>query len=155
MLCRFSCVWLWSHGLLPTSLLCSWDSPDKNTGVSCHALLKGIFLTQGSNLYVSGLLHLLHWQTGFLPLSSGKPSEHLQEALQPGQEIEPDSRRCPFFQMPCLYPNYYLDLYDNLVLFFMVLPSLYICTIEQYGSIFPIFIFIHTQSYYHVLWCFA
>ena len=29
-------------------------SPGKNTGVSCHALLQGIFLTQGSNL---GLLH--------------------------------------------------------------------------------------------------
>ena len=30
------------------------DSPGKNTGVGCHALLQGIFLTQGSNL---GLLH--------------------------------------------------------------------------------------------------
>ena len=26
------------------------DSPGKNTGVGCHALLQGIFLTQGSNL---------------------------------------------------------------------------------------------------------
>ena len=25
-----------------------WNSPDKNTGVGCHALLQGIFLTQGS-----------------------------------------------------------------------------------------------------------
>ena len=25
------------------------DSPDKNTGVGCHALLQGIFPTQGSN----------------------------------------------------------------------------------------------------------
>ena len=30
------------------------DSPCKNTGVGCHSLLQGIFLTQGSNL---GLLH--------------------------------------------------------------------------------------------------
>ena len=30
------------------------DSPDKNTGVDCYALLQGIFLTQGSN---PGLLH--------------------------------------------------------------------------------------------------
>ena len=29
-------------------LLCPWDSPGKNTGVGCHALLQGIFLTQGS-----------------------------------------------------------------------------------------------------------
>ena len=31
-----------------------WDSPGKNTGVGCHALLQGIFLTQGLNL---SLLH--------------------------------------------------------------------------------------------------
>ena len=38
------------HGLQPPRLLCPWDSPGKNTGVGCHALLRGIFLTQGSNL---------------------------------------------------------------------------------------------------------
>ena len=31
-------------------ILCPWDSPGKNTGVGCHFLLQGIFLTQGSNL---------------------------------------------------------------------------------------------------------
>ena len=30
-------------------LLCPWDSPDKNAGVGCQALLQGIFLTQGSD----------------------------------------------------------------------------------------------------------
>ena len=40
-------------------LLCPWNSPGKNTGVGCHALLQGIFPTQGSNLH---LLSLLHWQ---------------------------------------------------------------------------------------------
>ena len=35
-------------------LLCPWDFPGKNTGVGCHFLLQGIFLTQGSN---SGVLH--------------------------------------------------------------------------------------------------
>jgi len=28
---------------------CPWDSPGKNTGVGCHALLQGIFATQGYN----------------------------------------------------------------------------------------------------------
>ena len=37
------------HGLQPTRLLCPWDSPGKSTGVGCHSLLQGIFLTQGSN----------------------------------------------------------------------------------------------------------
>ena len=36
-------------GLQPTRLLCPWDSPGKHTGVGCHALLQGIFPTQGSN----------------------------------------------------------------------------------------------------------
>ena len=42
------------HVLQPTRLLCPWDSPGKNTGMGCHALLQGIFPIQGSNL---GLLH--------------------------------------------------------------------------------------------------
>ena len=40
---------LQSHGLQPTRLLYPWNSPDKDTGVGCHSLLQGIFLTQGSN----------------------------------------------------------------------------------------------------------
>ena len=43
------------------------DSPGKNTGVGCHALLQGIFLTQGSN---PGLLHC---RQNFL--SSGPPGK--------------------------------------------------------------------------------
>ena len=42
------------HGLQPARLLCSLDSPGKNNGASCHALLQGIFLTQELN---PGLLH--------------------------------------------------------------------------------------------------
>ena len=45
---------LWPHGLWPTRLLCPWNSPGKNAGGGCHALLQGIFLTQGLNL---DLLH--------------------------------------------------------------------------------------------------
>ena len=41
-------------------------SPGKNTGVGCHALLQGIFLTQGSN---RNLLCLLHWQVDSLLLN--------------------------------------------------------------------------------------
>ena len=29
---------LWSHRWQPTRLLCSWDSPGRNTGVDCHFL---------------------------------------------------------------------------------------------------------------------
>ena len=52
------------------------DSPGKNTGVDGHALLQGIFLTQGSN--PGSLLGLLHWQAGSLPLAPpGKPNPPL------------------------------------------------------------------------------
>ena len=48
-----------------------WDFPGKNSGVSCHALLQGIFPTQGSN---PCLFCLLLWQAGSLPLAPpGKP----------------------------------------------------------------------------------
>jgi len=39
---------LWPQGLQPTRLLCLWDFPGKNTGVDCHFLFQGCFLTQGS-----------------------------------------------------------------------------------------------------------
>ena len=45
---------LWPHGLWPYQAPLSMDSPYKNTGVGCHALLQGIFLTQRLTL---GLLH--------------------------------------------------------------------------------------------------
>ena len=52
--------------LFETSWAVGHQAPlSKNTGVGCHALLQGIFPTQGSN---SCLLHLLHWQMGSLPL---------------------------------------------------------------------------------------
>ena len=33
----------------PGRFLCAWDSPGKNTGVGCHSLVQGLFLTQGLN----------------------------------------------------------------------------------------------------------
>ena len=51
------------HWLQPARLLCPWDFPDKNTGVGCHFLLQGMFLTWRSHL------HFLHGQADSLPLS--------------------------------------------------------------------------------------
>ena len=42
-----------------------------NTGVGCHYLFQGIFLTQGLNP------HLLHWQVGSLPLACIWEATHL------------------------------------------------------------------------------
>ena len=54
------------------------DSPGKNTGVDCRALLLGILPIQGLNLHV---LCLLHWQAGSLPFAPpGKPmSNHYMQ----------------------------------------------------------------------------
>ena len=44
------------YGLQPARLLRPYDSLGKNTGVGCHALLQGIFLTQGWNSASPALL---------------------------------------------------------------------------------------------------
>ena len=64
-----SCVWLFvTLGLKPTRLLCPWNFPGKNTGVGCHFLLKGIFLTQGLNSsLLLGRWILFYWATWEAP----------------------------------------------------------------------------------------
>ena len=49
--------------------------------MGCHALLQGIFLTQGSNLH---LLHLLHWQA-----PPGKPDVPESESV--GRSVVSDA----------------------------------------------------------------
>ena len=73
------CLWACSvvsnslrlHGLQPTSLLCLWNFPGKNTGVGCRFLLEGIFPIQGLNL------HSLHGQADSLPPSHWGSPYHL------------------------------------------------------------------------------
>ena len=55
------------------------DSPGKNPGVGCHALLQGTFLMEGLNP------RLLNWQVKFLPLAPpGKPSVELHYSAHLG-----------------------------------------------------------------------
>ena len=46
-------------------VFCPWNFSGKNTGVGCHFILQGIFLTQGLNPH---LFCLLLWQVDSLPL---------------------------------------------------------------------------------------
>ena len=71
----FACVclvtqsWLRLHGLYPARLLCPWNLPGKNTGVGCHALLQGIFPTQGlKQVLPHGRFFI---RTGYLLLVTG------------------------------------------------------------------------------------
>ena len=52
----FATQWTVANGLFYP-----WDFPGKNTGVGCHLVLQGTFLTQGLDL---------HWQADSSPLGS-------------------------------------------------------------------------------------
>ena len=57
----FSYVWLLQPCFQwPAGLLWLWDFLSKNPGGGCHALLQGVFPTQGWNLHPPHLPHLLH-----------------------------------------------------------------------------------------------
>ena len=63
------CDYLRPHVLQPSRLLCPWNSSGKNTREGCHALLQGIFLTQGSNPHVLHCRQSFYlWATGGTPL---------------------------------------------------------------------------------------
>ena len=58
-MCIYACVYMLSrfsrvqiYATLWIVACPQWDSPGKNTGVGCHALLQGIFQTQGLNLFL-------------------------------------------------------------------------------------------------------
>ena len=103
-MCADTCVWMCVHvrvcaqslsrvqlsatpWTVACQLLCPWDSPGKNTGVACHALLQGIFPTQGSN---PGLPHcrqiLYHLSRPGKPMNIGVGSLSLLQGIFPTQE---------------------------------------------------------------------
>ena len=76
------------HGLEPSRLLCPWDFPGKNTGVGCHFLLQGIFLTQGLNWvsYIGKqiLYHCAIWEAhiqAYLGDTAGLVPDHCNKAI--------------------------------------------------------------------------
>ena len=72
--CSVESDFLRPHGLKLTRLLCPWDFPSQNSGVSGHFFLQGIFPTQESNPC------LLPWQADSLPPSHlGSPQEMKKE----------------------------------------------------------------------------
>ena len=65
-------VQLYTTPWTASRLLCHWGFPGKNTGMGCHFLLQGIFLTQGQKPC------LLHWQADCLPVNHlGSPEKQL------------------------------------------------------------------------------
>ena len=76
------------HGLQPTSPLRPWDFPGKSTGVGCHFLLQGTFLTQGLN---PGLPHCS--QMLLLSEPPGKFALHLKRLVKEEVKNTRASRR--------------------------------------------------------------
>ena len=74
------------------------DSPGQNIGVGCHALLRGIFPTQGSNL------DLLHHRRILYCLSHQGNKESSIECLLPGLLIALPAAFCP--QTPSMDPQH-------------------------------------------------
>ena len=82
------------------------DYLGKNTGVCCHALLQGIFMTQGSNPH---FLCLLHWQAGSLTLRhQGRPyllefaQTHAIDSVMPSNHLI----LChPLLLLPSIFPS--------------------------------------------------
>ena len=64
---------------MPTRLLHPWNFPGKNTGVGCHSLLQGIFLSQRLNL---GLRHFRQ----MLYRLSHQGSKHKERILKAARE---------------------------------------------------------------------
>ena len=74
-------------GPQPARLPCAWDSPGKNTGVTCHFFFQGIFPSRGSNP---------HWQAGSLSLAlPGKPRSSPLDYDQAEKECEERGTRLP------------------------------------------------------------
>ena len=98
-------VWLWDPlGPQPSGLLYALDVLGKSTGVGCHFLLQGIFLTQRSNLR---LLSLLHWQGDSLPLSHQESSERDRQGFkwssnENSLQLQPHSPTGPSLPSPDL-----------------------------------------------------
>ena len=97
------------HTLQCTRLLCPWAFPGKNTGMGCHSLLRGIFLTQGSN---QSLLHcrrfLYHWATReALSSISGFYLLDVGSNCHPGTiRNAPDIAKCPLGSKLLLVENH-------------------------------------------------
>ena len=109
------------------------NSPGRNTRVDCHALLQGIFLTQGSNpglLHYRQIIYCLSHQGSPRILEWGSPS--LPQGIFLTQELNQGLLRCRqiLYQLgyqgsPCWviliinpqFINYFLDFFGFLVYF--------------------------------------
>ena len=87
-LSRSSSVWLFATPWTVAYQAPLWDSPGKNMGVGCHALLQGIFPSQGSNpglprcrRILSCLSHQGSHQRSYFSFIYGLPSPKIKDRV--------------------------------------------------------------------------
>ena len=109
-----------------------WDSPGRNSSVSCHFLLQGILLTEGWKL------HLLRWRRFFF---SSSPS--LQHLLKPGSDNANDLTNIALFKRFSLSLFFFLlsvcnvpinlcpPLRPPITRYFLLWPPLKVLTVPQ------------------------
>ena len=147
------------HGLQPARLLCSWDSPGKNTRVGCHVLLQGIFLTQGWNL---GLLHCwptLHSEPPVSKLIGYIIAQGREATLHHNYQFRSVAQLCPSLRDPMARPASLFITNSQSLLKLMsidsVMPSnhlIFCCTLLM-PSIFPsIRVFFLNESALCIRW---
>ena len=71
-------------------LLCPWDSPGKNTGVGCHALLQGILLTSANNnVSILTGLYLWCWRRLLrVPWTARRSNQSILKEISPEDSLE-------------------------------------------------------------------
>ena len=100
------CLTLWPQRLLPTSHLCPWNFPGKNTGVGSHSLLQGIFQVQRSNqvsciagrFFTAWATREAHSQKHMLNQSSTAFLK-LVSNIVCGSQTGPKKKKCPWLMI--------------------------------------------------------
>ena len=71
-------------------LLCPWDSPGKNTGVGCHALLQEILLTSvNNNVSILTALQLWCWRRLLrVPWTARRSNQSILKEIRPEYSLE-------------------------------------------------------------------
>ena len=137
------------YGSVAHQAPCPRDSPGKNTGVDCRAILQGIFLTQEQNLCP---LCLLHWQANSLPLAPpGEPCSLCSSVAHPCLTLcDPNRLQHARFPVHCQL----LELAQTHVhrVSDAIQPSLLCCTLLLLPSIFPNIRVFCKESVLHIRW---
>ena len=130
------CLVAWSCPTLCNPMDCSppgssvhGDSQGKNTGVGCHALLKGIFLTRGLN---PGLLHcrqivqclshqgnpwILEWVACPFSRGTSLPRNWTRvSCIAGGFFTNWATREAPYFSYMCLNSEYAVWIYNDRII---------------------------------------